>query len=325
MLEIIKNNVNLINKFINLSKNIKYFTYFQNHSIEELKNHLVTIIVLYNKEVAGYGHLDKDTNNIVWLGLCVLEEFQNKSIGNTILKYLINYIEINKISEVQLSVDIQNSIAIYLYHKYNFKISEIVKKKYIMKYQNYIKLKISIGEALDKLSILEIKYNKINNKNVLKEYIYLKSILNSAITENAILYRYLTNINKVIWNQMDEIKQDKIDNRLFTECILANDIRYRIKNKINLLSCSEFQEQKSYKKTSIGIDFNEYDSLEVDIFIKKLSLLYDIIYIKNKNLTNYVYDKTIIVVEDINIDNILYNINDNIFENVNHILYDTII
>jgi ribosomal protein S18 acetylase RimI-like enzyme len=56
-----------------------------------------------------------------------LEEFQNKSIGKTILKYLINYIEINKISEVQLSVDIQNSIAIYLYHKYNFKISEIVK------------------------------------------------------------------------------------------------------------------------------------------------------------------------------------------------------
>jgi hypothetical protein len=35
MLEIIKNNVNLIYKFINLSKNIKYFTYFQNHSIEE--------------------------------------------------------------------------------------------------------------------------------------------------------------------------------------------------------------------------------------------------------------------------------------------------
>ena len=76
----------------------------------------------------------------------------------------------------------------------------------------------------------------------------MKSILNLVITENAILYRYLTNINKVIWNQMDEIKQDKIDNKLFTECILANDIRYRIKNKINLLSFSEFQEQKSYKK-----------------------------------------------------------------------------
>lgn len=325
MLEIIENDIILIQKFIDLSKNIKYFTYFQNHSIEELKNHLVTIIVLYNKEVAGYGHLDKDSNNIIWLGLCVLKEFQCKSIGTTILKYLINYIEINKIYEVQLSVDIENSIAIYLYHKYNFKISEIVKKKYIMKYENNIKLKISIGEALDKLSILEIKNNKIDNKNVLKEYIYLKSILNSVITENAILYRYLTNINKVIWNQMDEIKQDKIDNKLFTECILANDIRYRIKNKINLLSFSEFQEQKSYKKKSIGIDFGKYDLPEVDIFIKKLSLLYDIIYIKNKNLTNYVYDKTIIVVEDINIDNILYNINDNIFENVNHILYDTII
>jgi hypothetical protein len=324
MLKIVENDISLIQKFIDLSKNIEYFTYFQNHNVKELKNHLITIVVLYNKEVAGYGHLDKDINNIVWLGLCVLKEFQNKSIGKSILKYLINYIEINKISEVQLSVDIQNSIAIYMYHKYNFKISEIVKKKYIMKYQNYIKLKISIGEALDKLSILEIKNNKIDNKNVLKEYIYLKSILNSVITENAILYRYLTNINKVIWNQMDEIKQDKIDNKLFTECILANDIRYRIKNKINLLSFSEFQEQKSYKKKSIGIDFDEYDSPEVDIFIKKLSLLYDIIYIKNKNLTNYVYDKTIIVVEDINIDNILYNINDNIFKKFNHILCNTI-
>ena len=128
MLEIIENDIILIQKFIDLSKNIKYFTYFQNHSIEELKNHLVTIIVLYNKEVAGYGHLDKDSNNIIWLGLCVLKEFQCKSIGTTILKYLINYIEINKIYEVQLSVDIENSIAIYLYHKYNFKISEIVKK-----------------------------------------------------------------------------------------------------------------------------------------------------------------------------------------------------
>ena len=174
MLKIVENDINLIQKFIDLSKNIEYFTYFQNHNVKELKNHLITIVVLYNKEVAGYGHLDKDINNIVWLGLCVLKEFQNKSIGKTILKYLFNYIEINKISEIQLYVDIQNSIAIYLYHKYNFKISEIVKKKYIMKYQNYIKLKISIGEALDKLSILEIKNNKIDNKNVLKEYIYLK-------------------------------------------------------------------------------------------------------------------------------------------------------
>lgn len=136
MLEIIENDIILIQKFIDLSKNIEYFTYFQNHNIEELKNHLITIIVLYNKEVAGYGHLDKDTNNIVWLGLCVLKEFQNKSIGKTILKYLINYIEIKKISEIQLSVDMQNSIAIYIYHKYKFEISEIVKKKYIMKYQN---------------------------------------------------------------------------------------------------------------------------------------------------------------------------------------------
>ena len=74
-----------------------------------------------------------------------------------------------------------------------------------------IELPVSIGEALDKLSILEIKLEKIKDDrrlDVQNEYdaIYLK--LKDFLTEDSLFhYKYLKKVNEEIWNMQDEFRE----------------------------------------------------------------------------------------------------------------------
>ena len=129
-------------------------------------------------------------------------------------------------------------------------------KNYSIK-KKIINAPISIGELIDKITILEIKKNKLQNsklENVLKELSFLRKLMAKhqiEITDN--LFTQLKEINLKLWNIEDQIrikeKNKEFDNifiELARSVYFTNDKRSEIKKRINRLSNSEITEEKSY-------------------------------------------------------------------------------
>ena len=124
-----------------------------------------------------------------------------------------------------------------------------------------INVPISPGELVDKITILEIKkefiqdINKLNNIN--HEYDVLMKIYNDDISKVdgvEILKRKLKDINLTLWKIEDDIRdceRDKKFNEKFVELArsvyFTNDKRSKIKLEINVLLNSSLVEEKSYK------------------------------------------------------------------------------
>ena len=119
---------------------------------------------------------------------------------------------------------------------------------------------ISAGEFLDKLSILEIKLNKIKDpislNEVKKEYEILNETKNKNINfskEIEILYKDLKETNEKLWKIEDEIRlceknsdfKDKFI-QLSRGVYFANDKRSKTKSKINKILGSNIKEVKQY-------------------------------------------------------------------------------
>ena len=183
---------------------------------------------------------------------------------------------------------------------------------------NELCLPVSLGEAIDKLTILDIKCDKIKDhrkSDVKKEYLILYEKLKEFIEKYNDLYLSMKKVNLIIWYQMDVLRDSNISDedylKLCKECIVSNDIRFRIKNKINLISNSSLKEQKSYKINRLILEINcdeKWFSLFIEP-IKYFSFIYDeITIISTKNITlikeTFYYDNTI-KYED-NIENIEY-------------------
>ena len=119
---------------------------------------------------------------------------------------------------------------------------------------------ISPGELLDKIGILEIKLEKVKNKNALKEikkeYDILKKIQNSSIQstdEIRNLFKSLKSINTVLWDVEDKLRiheKDKVFDENFIELArkvyINNDQRAKEKLKINEILGSNIREVKQY-------------------------------------------------------------------------------
>ena len=119
---------------------------------------------------------------------------------------------------------------------------------------------ISAGELLDKLSILEIKLNKIKNPALLQEIKKDHNIINEAKNKNInssneinVLYTDLKKINEQLWEIEDKIRlceknsdfKDKFI-QLARDVYFKNDKRSKIKSEINKISGSNIQEVKQY-------------------------------------------------------------------------------
>jgi len=180
---------------------------------------------------------------------------------------------------------------------------------------NILLLPVSLGEAIDKLTILDIKYDKIkdNRKNEVKiEFDMLYEKLKDLIEKYNLYYKIMKQINLDIWNMMDLLRDSDISNEDYLikckECIEANDIRFRIKNKINFVSNSILKEQKGYNILRIIFDINNYIINSKDLYniIKYYSFLYDELIIlcseKNINIINdyFKYDPTIFILSEYN-------------------------
>ena len=119
---------------------------------------------------------------------------------------------------------------------------------------------ISSGELLDKLSILEIKLNKIKNpillQEVKKEYDLLNKTKNNNINSSDkidIFYKNLKEINEKLWKIENEIRlceknsdfNDKFV-QLARNVYIENDKRSKIKLEINKVLGSNIKEVKQY-------------------------------------------------------------------------------
>jgi len=295
LITINNNNLKLLYDFTQ-NKLPNTFRYFNSRSINIIKNHIVTIVGIVDELPIAYGHIDNEYN-INWLGICVLKEFHGNGYGKKILNYLINYIYSNNISNIQLSVDIDNYIAINLYLKNKFKIQKINKTNYIMTLNKSIELPVSIGEALDKLTILDIKMKKITDQrksDVEKEFLLLNSQLDEYKNKYIFFYDILVNINEEIWDMQDlfrATKDNQQQNKLCIKIIQENDNRFRVKKKINNLTNSDLKEQKGYIPKTAFV-------------LSHLGLGDNIIFIGAVRYLSTCYDKVIVVCKNINVNNV---------------------
>ena len=125
-----------------------------------------------------------------------------------------------------------------------------------------MKVEVSNGELLDKLTILELKMSNISDDkkliNVKKEYNELnplaKLLFEKFKDELLIKYKELALINSQLWKIEDDIREcekNKNFSEKFVELARAvyftNDKRSDVKKQINILTESGFIEEKSYE------------------------------------------------------------------------------
>jgi|TARA_B110000003_G_C16456781_1_gene460140 hypothetical protein len=128
-----------------------------------------------------------------------------------------------------------------------------------------MKVEVSNGELMDKLSILELKLKNIADskklKNVNMEYNELNPLVQQLFkTHNLaikVLYQKLAEINAKLWIIEDEIRQCERDKsfgekfiKLARDVYFTNDVRSDLKKEINILTNSGVIEEKSYEDYS---------------------------------------------------------------------------
>ena len=128
-----------------------------------------------------------------------------------------------------------------------------------------LKVPISLGELIDKITILRIKSNKINSneaqKNIRLELEKLEHILNETMSINTNLKNFeikLSKINQSLWDIEDQLrekeKEKKFDKKFISLARMVyykNDERAKIKRMINKNFGSELIEEKSYTHYSL--------------------------------------------------------------------------
>ena len=120
----------------------------------------------------------------------------------------------------------------------------------------------SVGELLDKISILKIKQEKITDAqkldNINRELTELESIWSNTrdpATDLEELCEQLKAVNSALWDIEDKIREKELADSFDQEFIdLArsvykqNDLRAALKKEINLRSGSALFEEKSYQQ-----------------------------------------------------------------------------
>jgi hypothetical protein len=121
-----------------------------------------------------------------------------------------------------------------------------------------MKVEVSIGELVDKVSILSIKLKKIKNAgklaNIQKEYaILFQAMKEGGITLESAEFKRLEAINLKLWDIEDQIRIKEARNE-FDEAFIAlarsvyftNDERAEVKREVNIKYGSGIVEEKEY-------------------------------------------------------------------------------
>lgn len=124
-----------------------------------------------------------------------------------------------------------------------------------------MKVEVSNGELLDKFSILKIKLERIKDEfkliNIKNEIDIISKNCEEIIKSDLRLseiFDELIFVNESLWIIEDEIRMKEKDKQFDSEFIelarsvyLTNDIRFNLKNKINMITSSKLVEEKSYE------------------------------------------------------------------------------
>ena len=177
-------------------------------------------------------------------------------------------------------------------------------------------IEISEGEALDRVSILQIKKLNITDESRLTEinkelnqYDIIQDIKNKYI----IYYKLLYYVNQKIWDTTNEIKElviyDEKYARLSFNIFEWNQQRFRMKYIINRLENANIKEQKSYSKKSIIYSHDYHTSFEELMSILFYLLLsYDNVQIID---SEYIAEYKLSILSLLPSLEIITNINDN--------------
>ncbi len=122
-----------------------------------------------------------------------------------------------------------------------------------------MKIEVSNGEIIDKLTIIQIKLERISDEkkliNLRKEFDVLKSASDSIISMDDPLYKALYDVNCELWEIEDHIRDLERNKDFGTDFIetaravyIRNDKRCDIKREINIRTSSGLIEEKSYEK-----------------------------------------------------------------------------
>jgi hypothetical protein len=122
-----------------------------------------------------------------------------------------------------------------------------------------MKIEVSNGEIIDKLTIIQIKLERIKDENKLanlkKEYDVLFEASSFIISTSDPLYVALYEVNCELWDIEDHIrdlerKKDFGDDFIATarSVYFKNDKRSELKREINIKTASGLIEEKSYEK-----------------------------------------------------------------------------
>lgn len=120
-----------------------------------------------------------------------------------------------------------------------------------------MRIQVSVGEIVDKLSILQIKTSLINDgeklKNVKNEYDYLYDIVFNEMKIEQSDFFDMVSINQKLWKIEDDIRDKERAKNFDSEFVelarsvyVTNDKRAEVKKGINFKYGSEFVEEKSY-------------------------------------------------------------------------------
>ncbi len=121
-----------------------------------------------------------------------------------------------------------------------------------------MKIEVSNGEIIDKLTIIQIKLEEIKDEqklvNLRREWEQLKQAAASILPSNDPLYEALYKINKELWNIENKIREFEKDKSFGADFIetarqvyMLNDERFELKRKINQKTSSHLHEEKSYE------------------------------------------------------------------------------
>jgi hypothetical protein len=122
-----------------------------------------------------------------------------------------------------------------------------------------MKIEVSNGEILDKLTIIQIKLERIKDesklKNLRKEFGDLKVATEKILSTDDPLYKALYEVNCELWDIEDHIR-DLERSKDFGEDFVQtarsvyfkNDRRSEVKREINIKTASGLIEEKSYEK-----------------------------------------------------------------------------
>jgi hypothetical protein len=120
-------------------------------------------------------------------------------------------------------------------------------------------IEVSNGEIIDKLTIIQIKLERIKDEvkleNLRKEFDVLEKASSSIISRDDFLYIALYKVNCSLWDIEDRIRDLERKKDFGSDFIetarsvyIMNDKRSDIKREINLKTSSGLIEEKSYEK-----------------------------------------------------------------------------